>query len=317
METGNWIRENISEFVFVFQFSFVLIPFFFSFFLLSLSFDPFPIRAFLSHFSFDQHLSLLSSSHKRTFDTYLTSEYIRAQETAGYLSLPGALWTIDPLLRERSKGIFTGTVHSRQETTSPSTTSATTPTSDPHPDIDGLTEGEDEFLCFSNRFRKEEPFYWGPPAGEALINVGDRVETYLSNLFREEEGKRVVIVCHGNLMRVFRMRLEGLTQAQYLDWERRKRMKEGGEGVLLGIDNGHVMHYTRRDPESDDITSTLQFARFHSPWQKRGEGGEEGGEGGDGLWRKVEWPLFGNEELIRHANSITQMSERREEGEGD
>mmetsp|Transcript_2000 Transcript_2000/g.3106 ORF Transcript_2000/g.3106 Transcript_2000/m.3106 type:complete len:346 (-) Transcript_2000:27-1064(-) len=234
-----------------------------------------------------------------TFDTYLTSEYIRAQETAGYLSLPHALWEVDPLLRERNKGLFVGTVHNKDSSAPPS-----------HPNHDQLSPVEDEVLSFSNRFRKEQPFWWGPPAGESLVSVGDRVDSYLRSLFQEEEGKRVVIVCHGNLMRLFRMRLEGLTQAQYLDWNRRTREKDGGEGVLLSIDNGHVFHYSRRNPDTKEITPTMQYCRFHSPWKD--------GEKGDGVWKQIGWPLFNNDQLIRHTNSILQMSERREEeGDGD
>ena len=222
---------------------------------------------------------------------------------------------MDPLLRERDKGIFVATVHSPP---SSPLSPPSSPSSSSSPNHDNLTEGEGELLNFSSRFREEEPFYWGPPGGESLAGVGERVEGMVGRLFKEEEKKKVVVVCHGNVMRMFRMRLEGLTQAMYLDWEKKRKGKgkgkgkKGKKGVLLGIDNGHIFHYSRRDPVSGEITPTLQFVRFCSPWkEEEGEGEVEGGE-----WRKIEWPLFGNDVLIRHTESVVQMSERKGKGGG-
>ena len=40
------------------------------------------------------------------FDVYLTSEYVRAMETAAHLALPSASWRTEFYLRERDRGVL-------------------------------------------------------------------------------------------------------------------------------------------------------------------------------------------------------------------
>jgi broad specificity phosphatase PhoE len=51
-------------------------------------------------------------------------------------------------------------------------------------------------------------FFSRPPGGESLADVASRVDTFLSTLFRERGGQRVLVVTHGGTIRCLRFVLE-------------------------------------------------------------------------------------------------------------
>jgi 2,3-bisphosphoglycerate-dependent phosphoglycerate mutase len=59
-------------------------------------------------------------------------------------------------------------------------------------------------------------FYARPPGGESFADVAERVYLFLSMLFRDRAGRRVLIVSHGGTLRVFRHLLERWTQDEFL-----------------------------------------------------------------------------------------------------
>lgn len=147
------------------------------------------------------------------FDRYYTSEYVRAKETAGLLGLPEAKWFSDVYLTERDWG-----------------------------DIDIATEQERaEKFGQALRMRQAEPFFWQPPNGESFLTLCLRIDRVLDTLHRECSDKRVIIVCHGEVMRAFQVRLERLSQ-------RRFRELVLSNDPSDRIHNCEVIHYTRRDP---------------------------------------------------------------------
>ncbi|KAJ1458256.1 histidine phosphatase superfamily [Pelagophyceae sp. CCMP2097] len=116
-----------------------------------------------------------------TFDAFYTSEYLRAMETAGLLRLDGASWKTECNLRERDWGAWDLTPPSRR------------------------FEPEDAR-------RKRHGLYFAPSGGESLAQVLLRVDSMLEFLHRHMVDRRVLMVCHGEIMWAFRLRFERLNQ---------------------------------------------------------------------------------------------------------
>ncbi len=63
-------------------------------------------------------------------------------------------------------------------------------------------------------------FFARPPGAESLADVAQRVYMFLGMLFRERAGQRILLVCHGGTMRMFRFWLERWTYQEVVDkWE--------------------------------------------------------------------------------------------------
>jgi len=63
--------------------------------------------------------------------------------------------------------------------------------------------------------RSRDAFYWSAPGGESLANTCLRVDRVLTQLREGCSGFRVVLVCHGNIMLAFRIRLERMKQSTF------------------------------------------------------------------------------------------------------
>jgi len=57
-----------------------------------------------------------------------------------------------------------------------------------------------------------------PPGGESLIQVSERVYTFLNMLFRDRAGESILVVTHGGTLRSFRANLERWTYEQATKW---------------------------------------------------------------------------------------------------
>lgn len=189
------------------------------------------------------------------FDRCYTSEYTRAMETAGLLSIPNAVWYREIYLREREWG-----------------------------DLDNATR-EDRMTRFaeSMRIKKAEPLFWIPPNGESMAQVCLRIDRVIQTLHRECSDKNVIIVCHGEIMWGFRIRLERMSQNGYnaLDLSKDPRDR---------IHNCQIIHYTRRSPFTDELTPTLNWRRSVCPWNNAIS---------SNTWETVTRPKFSNDELMR------------------
>lgn len=199
-----------------------------------------------------------------TFSRYYTSEYLRARETAAHLQLPEACWVQDILLRERSWG--------RADFVMP--------------------ESErNELFAAELAARREDPCYWRPPDGESLAEVCLRVERVLNGLTRECPGGSCIVVTHEDVMWAARFVLERMTQEQW-------RALLLSDDPCDKIHNGHVLHYTRRDPVTGACSDTLEWVRSICPWD-RARGREE--------WRRIEPPSFTNEELLAAVSTVERL----------
>jgi broad specificity phosphatase PhoE len=196
----------------------------------------------------------------KSFDAYYTSGFIRAQETAGHMGFEGAEWRQDIYLREIDMGVLTH--HSPKE-------------------IKELRT----YHSHGRESSKHDILYWSPPGGESLADSAMRVDLFLQAIFERHKGKRVLIVCHGNIMRTFKIRLEHMTQFQYSEWSKHQ-----------GIANCQVLWYKNSDPKSKEMIHVSSFI----PYSIRDP---------DFVfeWNKIEVPYFSNEQLLRQAEEYEQL----------
>jgi NAD+ kinase len=190
---------------------------------------------------------------------FYVSSYVRAMETAGHLGLPNAKWYIEMALREREWGDL---------------------------DVKSYAERQQRFEA-SLAMKKTTPLYWIPPNGESVAQVAEgRIYRMLGTLARECSEKRVVIVCHGEVMWAFRVLLERMRDTHYNLLDASKDPKDR-------IHNCQILHYTRRKEGSPLEDAHFTRMRSMCPWDTQRSHNE---------WMEIKRPSFTSEELIEMAN---------------
>lgn len=199
----------------------------------------------------------------QNFDTYFCSEYIRAQETAAVLNFQNAKWHTDFYLREQDKGILAGKSY---------------------------LEREREFSDLRVRLKKDS-FYIAPPGGESIANSCLRVDRIISTWQNSCPGQKVIAVCHGNIMMAFRVRLERMSQSKF---------QEISDSMLSQdkLYNGHILHYTRRDPETGEIEAIPRWMRACCPWDLSLS---------KNTWEEVNRPVYTTEQLLEEVCKVPQL----------
>lgn len=197
------------------------------------------------------------------FDRYYASEYLRAMETAARLKMSGAVWYRDYYLRERDWG-----------------------------QLDVMSE-EERNARFGDEIqrKKRDGFFWAPPGGESNANATLRVDRILDTLHRECALMKVLIVCHGEIMWGFRVRLERMPQSVYYDLHKSKDLFDK-------IHNCQVIHYSRKNPETGIIEPHLNWRRSVCPSDLSRSKNE---------WELVERPKFKNKDLMAEVNRVKRL----------
>ena len=195
-----------------------------------------------------------------SFDRMLVSNNTRAMQTAAYLNLPLADWMIDFNLREREDGLFNIIPPSKR----------------------------DGSYYEQQRFHDTQPFLFRPPQGESVADVCQRVKIVLDTLARECSGKKVIIVCHGHVIRAFRIILE------------RMSLQKSNEFLLTQEDWGRVpncaiIHYTRRsqNPTNRYLSNHFDWFRIIRP---------AGGGDLEDDWSEIKRKRYSNEELLQEVS---------------
>lgn len=166
------------------------------------------------------------------FHRMLVSNNVRARKTAGYLDLPNAIWLENFRLRERDGGLFNTITPEERDVKYPN----------------------------EQKFYDEQPFLWRPPQGESVADVCDRIKIILDMLSRKFEGKNVIIVCHGHVMRAFRIELERMSLSNANEFLSTK--DEWGR-----VPNCSILHYTRKNPfkKKEDLSDSFGWMRMIRP----------------------------------------------------
>jgi NAD+ kinase len=189
-----------------------------------------------------------------SFDRYYAAEYLRAMETAAHLGFAEARWHCEFYLRERDWGKF---------------------------DCMSYEQRKREYADDLRR-RELDRFFWTPPGGESLATMCLRIDRILNTLHRECGEKRVLIVCHGEVMWGFRVRVERLSQHRYQELDFSK-------DPFDKIHNCQVLHYTRRDPETGEVRPHVHWFRSVCPWDMTRS---------RNAWERIERATCSNAELL-------------------
>lgn len=197
------------------------------------------------------------------FDRYYTSTFLRAMETAALLDLPEAQWHAEFYLRERERG-----------------------------NLDVITHEEmQERYAEDVRRRGIDAFYWTPSGGESMADLCLRLERVIDTLHRHCDGKRVIMVCHGEVMWAFRTRLERMTAKRFLELDASRDPKDM-------MHNCQILHYTRRCPATGEIAPYVKWMRSVCPTDTTRS---------KNVWEPVERPLYSNEELRTFVESVPRL----------
>lgn len=189
------------------------------------------------------------------FDRYLVSEYLRAMETAAGLELPDADWLTDFYLTERDWG-----------------------------ELDVCPEDERQVRFGDAMLRRlAEPFFWRPPNGETFAQLCLRVDRVFHTLHRKCSDKRVIIVCHGEVMRAFQIRIERMSQARFRELTFSKRSEDR-------IHNCQVIHYSRREKGVGKLSRYMGWVRMVRPTE------DPAWTTG---WQPIVRPRYSNEDLLK------------------
>jgi len=138
-----------------------------------------------------EHLAELPESKRP--ETVWVSPYVRAQQTARIaldtagFELP---YRVDERIRDRELGI-----------------------------LDALTGRGVRRLYPEEADRRQwlGKFYYRPPGGESWADVALRIRSFLADVDREEDGRRVLVVCHDAVITLFRYVCERIDERTLLD----------------------------------------------------------------------------------------------------
>jgi len=194
-----------------------------------------------------------------TFDRMLVSNNVRAMQTAAHVNLPEADWMIDFNLRERDGGLFNVLTPSQRDTQ--------------YPD--------------QKKFYNTQPFLFRPPQGESIADVCIRIKVVLDTLARECDGKNVIVVCHGHVMRTFRIILERMSLRKTNEFLITK--ESWGQ-----VPNCSIIHYTRENPMNSrqGLSDSFGWMRMIRP---------AGGGNLQDPFSQINRKRYSNEELLSEA----------------
>jgi NAD+ kinase len=179
-----------------------------------------------------EFLNKLCNDRDMYFDKMFVSSYARAMQTAANLDLIRAEWSVDTRITERDWG-----------------------------ELDRLTEEErQEKYGEALKMRTVEPYFWAPPNGESFKDLNLYIRDFIDSLHRVEV-PNVIVVCHGEVMKAFRIVFLQMTPMEYGEMEFSK-------DPLKRIHNCQVDHYTRRDPVTLKTSHRLEHLTVYRPSEK-------------------------------------------------
>lgn len=200
---------------------------------------------------------------KLPFDVYLTSEWVRAMETAAYLEIPHAQWHPYLYLRERSMGELEALPHKEKVAR----------------------------FGASLEMRKRYPYLWRADRGEAFEDISLKWDRIQQILHRKYAMQRALVVSHEGVLWEARHLIERLL---IRDMDRLLSSQDPKDG----IHNCQIIHYTRRNPETGQLSAHLDWVRSICPWDLSLSSNE---------WRPVVRRTYTNEDLLRMAADYPRL----------
>lgn len=170
----------------------------------------------------------LGSEYPDGFDSYLSTNHVRGEETAATISISAgwhdSAWFVDPLLGERSRG-----------------------------DYSSLTPAQRR--DFEER-KKRDPLHATLPNGETMLWTRMRSRTLLERSAREHSGMDVIVVVHGEFMEAVFAEIAHMTS------EEQARFFHSKAG---DIRNCQVIEFSSEDPVSGHYVGKFRWWRSSCP----------------------------------------------------
>ena len=139
--------------------------------------------------------------------------------------------------------------------------------------------------------RKRDAFYWLPPSGESLADVCLRVDYILSSLRHSDlRPSSALIITHFNVMQMFRTRIERIRQSCFS----RELLQVPPRNMIR---NASVIHYTRKNPYTNEIADTYYWRRIITPWRE---------EFSNPPWEEIEYKYLSNQDIISELDENQQ-----------
>lgn len=116
---------------------------------------------------------------------------------------------------------------------------------------------EDYLRC--RQGRHTNPLYWTPTGGESIHDVMARVYRISGRLHREHSNHNVVFSNHGETELAELLHLGRIWPQTFYAMKRKK-------DPLLDIRNCQILHFTRVNPETGEVSDHLDWVRSVCPW---------------------------------------------------
>lgn len=126
----------------------------------------------------------------KSFDYYLSSDYVRAIETARHMNFNSACWQKNLLLRERNWGGVENL---------------------PYPE-------RSKIFSKLGIPETENSIHWRPPNGESLSSVIRKMHRFLTELHERNTDGRALVISHGAPIQAIRVIQNGISDNDYLEF---------------------------------------------------------------------------------------------------
>lgn len=164
--------------------------------------------------------------------------------------------------------------------------------------MDNCRPDEQEKLFEIEQRQYEMDRFLSYPAGggESIPMLCLRLKAdFLSHLARECSDMRVVVVCHGHVMRALQLELENLGHDDFIRLDISEYPKDK-------IRNCQILWYTRRNPNFGKVASNhLLAVRSVCPWDPNGDYG----------WRPIARKKYSNEELFSEIQKYPRVTDKK------
>ncbi len=165
-----------------------------------------------------------------TFDFRYFSPFLRTRETAAYVGggdCDG--WIIEDRVVERSWGVYGSMPRDERE----------------------------KIFAHTVKAYSQSPWYVKLDGGESRYEVSGRWRDFQGTLHREADGKRVIVVTHGDFIGIARYNIERMLPEQFEEME---------EDETQTVKNCTIVHYSRVNPDDpSDVREKLSWRRMIHP----------------------------------------------------
>lgn len=165
------------------------------------------------------------------FDSYFVSSFFRARETAAIISAnkPDVKWEIDDRLAERNWGVHGPlTIAERKKA-----------------------------YDLTDKLMSNDPFHAAFEGGESIWGVkNERIRNLMGTWAREQDGKRILVVTHGDLIRAAKVGFERILPEEYETIENNPAYK---------VTNCQCLEYSRFNPTTGQDEGKIMWRRISNP----------------------------------------------------